>query len=259
MTAPEPSMEKPAVRLPNGTTLHLDSRHGLNDAGFAIAEIFGDQVYHRPGFELHPGDTIVDIGAHVGVFAHWAAPQIPQGRMICVEPTSAANRLEHSLAQNGLTNVRLLRCAAGAPSSTLEMSDHPQFAVLNRSSEFPLSLCIRLMQALIQRKHGRIPAQSCSVPCRSLEEIMASESVDQCDLLKIDCEGGEFTLLDHTSRAVLRRCRRIMMEFHLFHPTHSLRRLRDRLEADGFAVHVQKPWLQHLLHRTGMLWATRID
>ncbi len=259
MTELSPSVEKPVITLPNGTDLHLDSSGCLKDAGYIIKEIFTDQVYSHPGFELRPTDTIVDVGSHVGVFAHWAAPQIPQGRMICIEPSSAANRFEHSLAQNGITNVRLHRCAAGAPSSTLEMVEYHQFASLNRSSQLDHSFFTRLLLAFYKSKHGQSPAQIRNVPCQSLEEIMADEALEQCDLLKMDCEGGEFAILEHTSRPVLRRFRRIMMEFHVFHSTHSLRKLRDRLAADGFVVHVKNKWLSHLVRRTGMLWATRID
>ncbi len=259
MTELSPSAEKPVIRLPNGTSLHLAASEILNDTGYIIEEIFNDQVYAHPGFELRPTDTIIDVGSHVGVFAHWAAPQIPQGRMICIEPTSAADAFEYSLAQNGITNVRLHRCAAGAPSSILEIVEYPLFASLNRSSQLGHSVFTWLLLAFYKPKYGQSPAQIRNVPCRSLEEIMVDESLEQCDLLKMDCEGGEFAILEHTSRPVLRRFRRIMMEFHVFHSTHSLRKLRDRFEADGFVVHVKNKWLRHLVRRTGMLWATRID
>ena len=88
---------------------------------------------------------------------------------------------------------------------------------------------------------------------------MTSEKLDQCDLLKMDCEGGEYAILEHTSRHVLRRFKRIMLEFHLFHPGHSLRRIEHCLEECGFSFQVKKKWLHHLLNRTGMIWATRID
>lgn len=259
MTEPPSSEEKTVLPLPNGTSLHLDSPACLDDARFIIREIFEQLVYHQPGFGLHPADTVLDIGSHVGVFAHWAAPQIPQGRMVCVEPSSAANRFEHSLLQNGITNVRLHRCAAGAPSSTLDFLEDPQFAGLNRSSHFRQSLYLRLLIALLRKKQGRSTEQRRTVPCQSLEQIMAAENWECCDLLKMDCEGGEFTILEHTNRQTLRRFRRIMMEFHVYHSTHSLRKLRVRLEADGFTVHVEKKWLSHLLTKTGMLWATRVD
>ena len=259
MTESPPSAEKPVLPLPNGTSLHLDSPACLDDARFIIREIFEEQVYRQPGFELHPAETVLDVGAHVGVFAHWAAPQIPQGRMVCVEPSSAANRFEHSLAQNGITNVRLYRCAAGAPSSTLDFLEDPQFAGLNCSSHFRQPVFMRLLVACFRKKQNLNSAQRRTVPCQSLEQIMTAENLESCDLLKVDCEGGEFSILDHTSRQTLRRFRRIMMEFHVYHSTHSLRKLRSRLEADGFTVHVEKKWLHHLLTKTGMLWATRVD
>lgn len=253
------AQDNTALGLPNGTRLHLPTHEHHGDATFIVREIFHQRVYDHPGFELRATDTIVDIGAHVGVFAHWALPQIPNGRLICVEPTSAADRLEHSLMQNGLTNVRLHRMALGRPSSTLEMFDHAEYAGLNRSTAFRPSPWMSSIMASKEKKGITRPPKVRSFPCESLTELLVRENLAEVDLLKMDCEGSEYDILEHTSDENLRRCKKIMMEFHVFHASHSLPALRKRLKGCGFAVDMSKPWLHYLLHRTGMLWAVRID
>lgn len=257
MNRTQAPQNSPVLDLPNGTQLHLSSPEYLSCARFVVREIFHQRTYDHPGFELKPADVIVDVGAHVGVFAHWAAPQIPHGRLICVEPTSAADRLEHSLAANGLGNVSLHRCALGAPSSTLEMIDHPRFATLNRSSQFRPSPLVRFLVSRRQKKGDAAVAQVRQCPCESLEEILRRENVSRVDLLKVDCEGAEYAIIEHTSDSVLRRIDRIMMEFHVNHASHDLQALVTRLRQAGFSVEVEKQWLRYLFVKTGMLWATR--
>ncbi len=57
-------------------------------AGFVVNEIFKKRRYNHPGFEIRPTDTIVDIGANMGVFVLWAAKQATQGKVIAIEPTA---------------------------------------------------------------------------------------------------------------------------------------------------------------------------
>lgn len=249
--------ENVVLELPNGTHLHLASNDLVKDATYIISEIFNEGVYGHPGFELNPSDTIVDIGAHVGVFAHWASPQIPQGKLICVEPTSAADKLEHSLAQNNLHNVTLHRLAIGQPSSSLEMFESSKTACLNRSTAFRPSALMRIMLARAEKKGKISPPRVRTFNCWSLQELLAHQQLEKVDLLKIDCEGSEYAVFANITDSDLRRFKRIMMEFHVFHPSHNWRGLVKRLKQCGFAVHVSKPWLHYLLHKTGMLWATR--
>ena len=44
-------------------------------ARFVVNEIFKKRRYDHPGFQIEPTDTIVDIGANMGIFVLWAARQ----------------------------------------------------------------------------------------------------------------------------------------------------------------------------------------
>jgi len=55
-----------------------------------------------------------------------------------------------------------------------------------------------------------------------------------CDLLKVDCEGGEFEIFGASSLDVIRRARRIVLKFHRV--VGEPQDLIDRLEESGFAV-----------------------
>jgi FkbM family methyltransferase len=74
---------------------------------------------------LRPGDTAVDVGAHIGFFTmHMAAAVGPAGRVHAFEPFDAnADLLERSIAENGFGDrVVFRRAAAGLASGTATLT-----------------------------------------------------------------------------------------------------------------------------------------
>jgi hypothetical protein len=57
-----------------------------------------------------------------------------------------------------------------------------------------------------------------------------------CDLLKIDCEGAEFEMLENTPAPVLAKAQRVVLEFHRQFGSDVT--LLDHLEAAGFAARI---------------------
>ncbi|HEY2760704.1 MAG TPA: FkbM family methyltransferase, partial [Pirellulales bacterium] len=100
------------IDLTDGLSLWLASPQQKAAAGYVANEIFKKQRYNYPGFEIRPTDTIVDIGANMGVFVLWAARQATQGKVIAIEPTSAIDVLRMNVERNGLTNVAAIQAAA---------------------------------------------------------------------------------------------------------------------------------------------------
>lgn len=248
-------MQPTTLPLPNGLTLHLDTADRLNDARVIAREIFEQGNYRRPGFELRPTDTVVDVGAHAGLFSLWAAPQVTHGTILAIEPTSAIDCLTRSLRQNDISHVRPLRCAVGTPGTTLEIIDCPAIGGLNRHNGFHLPPLTRFILRLCGQR--RFSSRVLQTSARSLEDILHTEQVPRIDFLKIDCEGGEYTILEHASDALLGRIDRIAVEIHRFHPTHDPRRLVRRLRSSGFQVELHRPWFAWHFHHVGMLWARR--
>jgi len=74
-------------------------------------------------------------------------------------------------------------------------------------------------------------------PCRTLEAIMDEFKIGTLDLLKMDIEGSEHETLLATPLPVLRRIRKINLEYHEVpaHLGHSRERLFAHLAAAGHA------------------------
>ena len=111
--------QRMSVGLPNGLVCYLTSASMLTIAKGLRWEVFKRKTYLRPRFELRPDDTVIDIGGNIGIFLLWAAPQVPKGRLISVEPNPAALEcLMLNISRNGLRNVSVVpAAAAGAPGS----------------------------------------------------------------------------------------------------------------------------------------------
>lgn len=244
------------IPLPNGLTFVGTEATQKVSAKFLSQEIFRKRFYDRPGFQGEDGFNVLDIGANMGLFALWMSPQIGSGKICCVEPSSAFDTLVENVRRNNLSNAQLIRCAAGAPDSTLELLEYPEFNGVNHNAKFTPAPWGQFFIRLLHRRKPLPPIRT-SQPCRDLASILDEASFDKVDLLKIDCEGGEYEILDATTDAVLSRIDRVCMEFHELHPSHDHRKLAERLETSGFSVTIERPWFERTFQKTGTIWATR--
>lgn len=127
--------------------------------------------------KLRPGDTFLDIGAHVGSFAMAAARLVGEaGRVIAVEafpPTY--QRLLRNIELNAFHNVTAFN---------LGVSD--QFEVLKLGVKPDNSGCNSFL---------RPTKTTIDVECKPLLDILQNAKVDEVAMLKIDVEGFEVRVL----------------------------------------------------------------
>ena len=87
--------------------------------------------------------------------------------------------------------------------------------------------------------------KSVKVKCITLEDIFNEYKINQCDFLKMDCEGAEYDILLSTGGETLRKIKQINMEYHLpqFFGVGSpdlFPKLISHLKNAGFEVSVKK-------------------
>jgi FkbM family methyltransferase len=242
------------IVLPNGLVMWLPSVRMRGAANYLVREIFQQQRYAHQGFEIGRNDIVVDIGANMGVFVLWAAPQTPQGKVLAVEPTGAIDSLETNVSINQLDNVISLKAAVGVDGRESRFTTYPGFNIINHKDEWTPAAVTRF---LIRLRYGRGSRMSLTetVPTFSLGTLMDRYGLDRIDLLKVDCEGGEYEIFECLESYHFQRIRRIAMEFHEYQPAHDHRRLVQILKAHGFKTEVHKPWLVYRFMKYGSLWA----
>lgn len=199
------------VRL-RGVSLDGPNRRAV--AHVAVDVAAGE--YAASGFEIAPGDRVVDVGANVGAFAVWAATA--GATVTAYEPHPDTYRwLERNTAGLAVECVNAAVVASPPPSGTVSL------AVDDTADT-----------------HHRVAAEghttAIDVPAVSLTDAIGPG----CDLLKLDCEGAEFDLLAATPADTLSRARRIACEVHSWHGDPSM--LQGRLEEVGYELlSVPKP------------------
>ena len=244
-------VNKSHVGLPNGTVCHLTSDAMLPFAKYLRWEIFERARYARAGFELRPSDTVVDIGGNIGVFVLWAAPQVPHGSILSVEPNPASLKcLKLNIERNDLGNVTVMQAAAGSDGGTMELICHPGWEMMAYNAKvsapwfYKQSAPARWLRWLIagvtNRRTSTQPAQRISAPLMSLERIMDDQGIAVVNYLKLDCEGSEFEVLRNTSGACWSRIERAAIEYHEFGRDRRVGELVTILERNGFEVEVKQ-------------------
>ncbi|NEE35838.1 FkbM family methyltransferase, partial [Streptomyces sp. SID7982] len=67
----------PVRELPGGITVF---HHNTSETDFVYDEIFTREEYLRGGITIDNGDTVVDVGANIGLFTLFASHRNPDGR-----------------------------------------------------------------------------------------------------------------------------------------------------------------------------------
>lgn len=180
-----------------------------------LDEVYVKGVYSQ--VKIEAGQTVVDLGAHIGVFSLMAARKVgPTGRVIAFEPSpQTLELLRRNLAANGLAWVKLHSVALAEADGTAN------FFVATDAANNPVT---DTLIATPDRK-------SVPVRLRRLDDVLAEEGISVVDHLKIDVEGAEMRVLDGAPKT-LARTRRIVMEVHP--PQVNPADVRRRLEAVGF-------------------------
>ena len=218
--------------------IQLDIR-GAMDL-WAVKETFLDAFYTRYGTAVQDGWTVVDIGAGVGDFSILAAYRHSNVKVFAYEPFPGSYQLlEKNLDQNGLNNVMAFQQAVWGVGGTLS---------LDLSGGEPLQMTSHGDESRRDREEVIV------VPAVTLQDVLTVQDIERIDLLKLDCEGAEYSILMDSSQEVLNRIDRIIMEVHELDAERSHPALAAFLEDSGFQVE----WHPNVVHGDiGYLSASR--
>jgi FkbM family methyltransferase len=201
-----------------GVRLAVPNGGGSATLGTIVRELNKDE-YGLDEIRFQPGDVVIDIGAHVGLFSCYVAKRYPFLRVVAVEPVPPNfASLQANLRANGLSNVTALNLAVTGDGRDVDI-----MVDLRRNSG----------GGSAQQRRVRVPTHSYfTVASTTLDALLEEHAGGRCKLLKIDCEGSEHEVL-HASRR-LDQVEYVRGEFHinqrLRQQGHSIERLVEHVQ-----------------------------
>jgi len=261
---------RPRHALPNGLEIVHLNRY---ETDYLYKEIFEDQCYLRHGIRLQDGDTVVDIGANIGLFSLFVMSRCANPMILAFEPAPALYELLKANCE---------AYGSGARAFNVGVSDRPRterFTFYEKSSVFSgfhsdetadreaIRAVVRNMlkgasvagesveDYVNELTAGRLARTTHECRLTSLSHIIREQQLDRIDLLKIDAEKSELDILKGIEERDWPKIGQIVIEIH--DPSgEALGRVRDLLIGKGYRCAVEQ---ETLLERAGLfnLYATR--
>jgi FkbM family methyltransferase len=189
-----------------------------DDLAGLFREIFVWRCYTRGFYSPVPGDTVLDVGANIGmftVFLRWLAPGI---RVHAFEPIAhTREQLEANVRANHLADlVTVHPVAVAAENGTM---------ILHHGGTNGHSSVIASRFSSLEQE---------TVACIDLATALQLAGAGTIQLLKIDTEGSEVEILEGIGPAVLGQVERVVVEYHGFARPGSREVVTRALHASGF-------------------------
>lgn len=194
------------------------SRDDTDDS--VIFEVLKSQEYRRVKPILtQASSAVIDIGAHIGTFVLYARSLNARVPIYAFEPLEANySLLKTHVRENHLAEVTTSQVAISGTPGEVRLS----VSTNNHNNA--------LGDPLGDTKNGEQKVQALT-----LDRIFSKYRINQCDLLKIDCEGAEYDIFEQTSPETFGRIHAIVMEYHE-HQGRSHKELVDLLSSQGFTL-----------------------
>jgi FkbM family methyltransferase len=135
---------------------------------------------------LKPGDTVLDIGANIGYFSLFCAKLVsPSGWVIAFEPGQYAfDLLTKNKQLNKLNNLAIYPAGLGEKDEMVQFnSGKPGMEVYNSLGD------------IVHRSADPNQFKKISVQLFQGSKWLKNEQIEHIDLVKLDVEGGEYTVL----------------------------------------------------------------
>jgi FkbM family methyltransferase len=146
---------------------------------------------------VRPSDIVFDVGAHVGAYSLLASRLVgPEGHVYAFEPDPVArDLLERNILANGGGNITV---------SSLAVSDSDGWAALQTTTNLGNSCTV------VVPSQGR---SENAVPTMTLKSLCQGWNL-RPDIIKIDVEGHEASILSEDAAEVLYTARAVIVELH---------------------------------------------
>jgi len=199
----------------------------------ALTHVWLIEEYAKKNFDIKSSDTVIDVGAHIGLFTLYASQSCKIGNIYSYEPVKENFEiLKENMNINNLKNVKIFNLAVSNSNSTITLfmnNDESGHSMFSESSE------------------------NIIVKSTSLMKIFDDNKIKECNFLKLDCEGAEYEIIEKLPSTYFEMIEKIIIEYHMVdsHPE-LLEKLQNKLSANNFKFETKM-----LFSDIGFLYATK--
>ena len=199
----------------------------------ALTHVWLIGEYKSENFDIKDTDIIIDIGGHIGLFSLYASQFCKNGLIYSFEPVPENyNLLIDNLQSNDLNQIKPFNLAVSNSNSNVKLylnDDEAGHSMFSKSSK------------------------TITVDSISLQQIFDDNNIENCNFLKLDCEGTEYEILQNLPLSYFNKIEKIVIEYHMAdsHPE-LLENLKKLLISQNYSLKTKK-----LFSDIGFLYALK--
>ena len=201
------------------TNLKIKIRTDSTDL-MALTNVWMINEYSIEDFQIAQNDTIIDIGAHIGLFSLLVSQFCKTGKIFSFEPIGDNfDLLISNLKLNHIENIHPFNFAVSKNTSNVNLflnSDQSAHSIFSSDSE------------------------SITVQSISLQRILDENKISSCKLLKLDCEGAEYEIIESLPSDLFTKINKTAIEYHMVDTKPELlEQLINKFKQFSFSVHTR--------------------
>jgi len=196
-----------------------------------LGTVWLTEDYEVPGFSINKEDILIDIGAHIGLFSLFASQYCKNGKIFSYEPIEEnCNILKENIELNKIKNIISFNSAVSNQTNKLKIftnSDDSAHSIFESKKKF------------------------IEVNSTTIKSIFDENKIENCNLLKLDCEGAEYQIIESIPKEYFFKIDKMIIEYHLANKNPELyKKLIQNLKNNSFEIKIKK-----LSDSMGMIYA----
>ena len=211
--------KKEHVIFKTKTGLKIKIRVNSTDL-MALTHVWMIQEYSEDNFSINHDDIVVDVGAHIGLFALFASQFCNNGKIFCFEPIQENYKML-------IENININQIKNIYPNNLAVTKDTSTAKIFLNDDESGHSMFIE-NKSFVQ------------VDSKSLFDVFADNRIEECNFLKLDCEGAEYEIIESLPSDYYTKNDKTVIEYHMADTKPELLEgLIKKLKQLSFTIHTR--------------------